>query len=466
MAPDQRKATQDAFSEEKCDLIVATVAFGMGIDRSNIRFVLHTAMPKSVEHYQQETGRAGRDGLEAECVLLHSSADFMLWKFIIEKSAAEPGVDPAYLPSALKHLKDMDRYCQGAVCRHKALVQYFGQTYSAPSCEACDTCLGDAEPVPDALVIAQKILSCVARVEQRFGINHVAQILHGHATDAISQRGHDKLSTFGLLQEHPRQAIQDWIRQLIAQEVLRQEGEEYPILRLNDASWEVMKGKRTVRLVQSVRREKVEKSSAETTSWGGVDRGLFEALRLLRTDRAEKLKVAATVIFSDATLRELARVRPSSLDRMRLVYGIGETKLRQFGSDVLAIIQQHCRQNNLAMDVAVRYERREKPARPSGRSSLQRDLAFDLFRQGAAIEDVMHQTQRGRSTVIDYLCDFIRGERAESISNWLSDEVFQRIASVVRQVGSERLKPIFIALGEKVSYDEIRIAVAYLERRA
>jgi ATP-dependent DNA helicase RecQ len=466
MAPDQRKATQDAFSEEKCDLIVATVAFGMGIDRSNIRFVLHTAMPKSVEHYQQETGRAGRDGLEAECVLLHSGADFMLWKFIIEKSAAEPGVDPGYLPSALKHLKDMDRYCQGAVCRHKALVQYFGQIHPAKSCGACDLCLGDAEPVSDSLVIAQKILSCVARVQERFGINHVAQILHGRATDAISQRGHDKLSTFGLLQEHPRQAIQDWIRQLVAQEVLRQEGEEYPILRLNDVSWEVMKGKRAVRLVQTARREKVEKSRADTSSWEGVDRPLFELLRETRTQWAEKLKVPPYVVFSDATLRELARVRPSSLDKMLLVYGIGETKLRQFGSDVLAIIQQHCRQNNLAMDVAVTYERREKPARPSGRSSLQRDLAFDLFRQGAAIEDVMHQTQRARSRVIDYLCDFIREQRVKSISNWLSDEVFQRIASVVRQEGSERLKPIFIALGEKVSYDEIRIAVAYLERRA
>jgi ATP-dependent DNA helicase RecQ len=464
MAPDQRKAAQDAFAEEKCDLIVATVAFGMGIDRSNIRFVLHTAMPKSVEHYQQETGRAGRDGLEAECVLLHSGADFMIWKFIIEKSAAEPGVDPAYLPSALKHLKDMNRYCQAAVCRHKALVQYFGQTYSAPSCESCDSCLGDGEPVPDSLVIAQKILSCVARVEQRFGVNHVAHVLHGRATEAISQRGHDKLSTFGLLQEHPRNAIQDWIRQLIGQGALVQEGDDYPILRLNDASWEVMKGKRTVRLVQSARRDKVEKSSAETTSWEGVDRGLFEALRLFRTDWAEKLKVAAFVIFSDATLRELARVRPSSLDRLRLVYGIGESKLRQFGPDLLEVIQQHCGQNNLAMDVAVTYARKEKPSRPPGRPNLQRDLAFDLFRQGAVIEDVMHQTQRGRNTVIDYLCDFIRQEPGVSISKWLSHEIFQRIASVVREVGRDRLKPIFIALGEKVSYDEIRIAVAYLER--
>ena len=159
-------------------------------------------------------------------------------------------------------------------------------------------------------------------------------------------------------------------------------------------------------------------------------------------------------------------MRPSSPERMRLVYGIGESKLRDFGPDVLKIIQEHCREKNLAMDIAVTFDRRQEPAQILKRSNLQRDLAFDLFRQGAVIEDVMHQTKRGRSTVIDYLCDFIRQEPDISISKWMSDEICQRIASVVREVGSDRLKPIFLALGEKVSYDEIRIAVAYLERGA
>src|SRR5262249_2516360 len=157
-------------AQEKCDLIVATVAFGMGIDRSNVRFVLHAAMPKSLEHYQQETGRAGRDGLEAECVLLYSGADTAGWRQILEKSAREPGVEPPFLPGALQPLEDMDRYCRGAVCRHRALVEYFGQAYDAPNCRACDLCLGDTEEVPDALVVAQKILSCVARVKEGFGI--------------------------------------------------------------------------------------------------------------------------------------------------------------------------------------------------------------------------------------------------------------------------------------------------------
>src|SRR5262249_20614412 len=190
LTKEERKAAQDAFAAERCDIIVATVAFGMGIDRSNIRFVLHAAMPKSIEHYQQETGRAGRDGLEAECVLLYSGGDAAKWRNIMTKSASESGADPQFLKSALKHLRDLDNYCQGAVCRHKALVAYFGQRYDAPTCQACDVCLGDTEPVPDADVIAQKILSCVARVQERFGVNHVVDVLRGANTEKIRQFEH------------------------------------------------------------------------------------------------------------------------------------------------------------------------------------------------------------------------------------------------------------------------------------
>src|SRR5262249_20434703 len=139
LSDQERRATQDAFMSEECDLVVATIAFGMGIDRSNIRFVLHTAMPKSLEHYQQESGRAGRDGLEAECVLLHSGADFMTWKAILEKNAEESGAGPVYLDGAMQHLGDVDRFARGAACRHRALVEYFGQTYESESCkDACD----------------------------------------------------------------------------------------------------------------------------------------------------------------------------------------------------------------------------------------------------------------------------------------------------------------------------------------
>jgi ATP-dependent DNA helicase RecQ len=471
---DQRRATQEAFAAEKCDIVVATVAFGMGIDRSNVRFVLHEAMPKSLEHYQQETGRAGRDGLEAECVLLHSGGDFLTWKSIIVKSAAEPGVDPAFLRGALQHLNDIDRYCRGAVCRHRALVQYFGQAYSAPSCAACDICLGDAEAVPDAVVIAQKILSCVARVKERFGIGHVVSVLRGEDTESVRKWAHDKLSTYGLLTEHGKADVRDWIYQLIGQEVLHQEeittvsGNKAPILRLNPGSWEVMRGQRTVRLMRPVRHKKDErpqKSKADTASWEGVDRDLFEALRLLRRQLAEARHWQPYLVFSDATLRELARVRPSTLEKMHLVYGVGDTKLRDFGGQFLKIVTAHSQERNLSMDNAVLHHI-EEPRKPLARANSMRDLALQLFRQQLVVEDVMHQTNRGRSTVFDYLAEWIREERPPSIATWVSQETYGRIAAAARQVGTSRLKPIFVALGEQVSYDEIRLVVAHLAAQA
>jgi ATP-dependent DNA helicase RecQ len=469
LTAEERHKAQEAFAAEECDLIVATVAFGMGIDRSNIRFVLHTGMPKSIEHYQQETGRAGRDGLEAECVLLHSGGDFLTWKFIIEKSASEPGVDPSFRVNSLRHLDDIDRYCRGAVCRHKALVQYFGQSLDVGVCGACDLCLGDTEEVPDALVIAQKILSCIARVEERFGIVYVAAVLRGENLEKIRKFGHDKLSTYGLLRDRSKAEIRDWIYQLIGQQVVAQTEDEYPVLRLNPASWEVMRKQREVRLLQPARKqkgEKPEKSRADTTSWEGVDRGLFEELRELRRQIAHARSLQPYMIFSDATLRELARVRPSNLQKMRLIYGVGDVKLRDFGGRFLQAVADFCRAHGLSTDNRPAPMRSPEPPRPSSRLNPQRTQAFEEFRQGATIEDVMRRTGRGRSTVVDYLCEFIREQRPASIAAWVSDAVHQQVAVAARQAGSARLRPIFIALGEKVPYDDIRLVLAHLAARA
>jgi ATP-dependent DNA helicase RecQ len=463
MTPEERKATQNDFAAERCDLVVATVAFGMGINRSNIRFVLHTGMPKSVEHYQQETGRAGRDGLEAECVLLHSGGDFVTWKTIIEKSSAEAGVSQDVIDSALKHLNDMDRYCRGAVCRHRALVEYFGQQFELPRCSACDLCLDETEGVPEAAVVAQKILSCVARVKQSFGINHVVGVLRGENTENIRKRGHDQLTTFGLLKDASKADIREWIHQLIGQGVVQQVGDEYPLLKLNEASWEVMKGNRPVRLVQMNRKVKAEKTKPDAVSWEGVDRGLFDALRELRRHLAEERDLPPYVVFHDTVIRELARVRPSTLERMRTISGIGDNKLREFGSRFLQTIDEYCRDQGLNRDQAhAPPANRPDQPRNSVRPNPTRDRAFELFRQRAVIEDVMHQTGKSRGTVTDYLCDFIHAERPQSVSAWLPDELYQRIKQTANQVGAERLKPIYLALGENVPYEQIRLVLAHM----
>ncbi len=342
LSQEERRDAQEKFSTEKCDLVVATVAFGMGIDRSNVRFVLHTAMPKSVEHYQQESGRAGRDGLEAECVLLYSGADFMTWKSMITETAT----DPEYVKSAIRHLNDMDRYCSGAACRHKALVEYFGQPFDSGPCNACDICLGETEEVADALIVAQKIVSCVVRVRESFGVSHVVGVLRGEDTERIRDRQHDQLSTYALLKGHSRHDVREWIYQLIAQEFLSQTRDEYPVLRLGARSREVLKGYAEVKLRQpAVRKKDAAPSSSMPRSQrssavddGPYDRDLFQALRTWRREEAQERGVPPYVIFSDRTLREVARVRPTTRYELRGIYGIGDAKLEAFGDALIGVI--------------------------------------------------------------------------------------------------------------------------------
>jgi ATP-dependent DNA helicase RecQ len=456
MSADDRRLAQDDFKADRCDIVVATIAFGMGIDRSNIRYVLHTALPKSVEHYQQETGRAGRDGLEAECVLLYSGADAVTWRKILEKSAAEPGVDADFLPNALKHLDDMDRYCRGGLCRHRVLVEYFGQEHPG-SCRACDVCLGDMESVPDAVIVAQKILSCVARVKERFGPGHIVCVLRGDANERVTSRGHQQLSTFGLLKDHAAREIRDWIHQLVAQEALVQSDDEYHILQLTPAAWEIMKGRRSVTLHRTFQ-TRVTKSRAAQVSWQGVDTGLFEHLRQIRLQRAEALGLPAYVVFSDVTLRALAAVRPTSLDRMRLIRGIGDRKLMDFGDEFTEAIHDYCRKNNLPTDItAALVDGKEK--KPS-RRKLQ---AYEWFREGRDLDAVTKWLGLARRTVCGYLCDYIRLERPGSIARWVPDERYQPIANAAKQIGGQRLTPLFEALHGQHSYDEIRLVVTHLD---
>jgi ATP-dependent DNA helicase RecQ len=347
MEADERRRTQDEFASEAIDVVAATVAFGMGIDRSDVRCVIHAAMPKSIEHYQQETGRAGRDGLEAECVLLYSAADAMRWESLVERSAAEADAAPEIIAASRELLNHMRRLCAGVHCRHRKLSEYFGQAYMKPNCEACDVCLNEVEGLADATLTAQKILSCVARAGESFGAEHIIEILLGASTERIRRWHHEELSTYGLMKGTDRKTLMNLLFQLIDDGLLERTSDERPVLRLNDASREVLRGNRTVQLLQP--KIKVRKTRYDEKSWEEVDTGLFDALRTLRRKLAEARGVPAYVVFNDATLRDMARAKPRSRDALLNIRGVGERKLADLGLLFLEVIENYCRENRLPL---------------------------------------------------------------------------------------------------------------------
>jgi ATP-dependent DNA helicase RecQ len=331
---DTRRRNQEAFLNEEIDVMVATVAFGMGIDRSDVRFVVHAGAPQSLEQYQQEAGRAGRDGLPAECVLVSSPADFARWKSLLEK-------DGTWTESARTLLRDMERYAAATSCRHRALVGYFGQQLAPGPCGACDWCLGELEQVGDAGVLSQKILSAVARTGQRFGVGHVVAVLRGETSETVTARRHHELSVFGLLRHLSPAELRGYLDQLTQGGFLARAGDQYPTLHLTNAGAELLRGRGEVVLYRQPRPtgSRSRKPGARgDASWANVDQGLFEALRALRVELARARGVPPYVIFHDTTLRELARLKPSTIEALYAVTGIGARKAEQFGQAVLDVI--------------------------------------------------------------------------------------------------------------------------------
>jgi ATP-dependent DNA helicase RecQ len=347
-----RARVQDDFVNERLDVVVATIAFGMGIDRSNVRYVVHANTPKSIEHYQQEAGRAGRDGLPADCVLLYGAADLVTHRRL---ATMDGPLSPERERALDRQLREIGRYAVAPVCRHRLLTEHFGQPYPAPGnearadgCGSCDVCLGETKELPanQALTTAQKIISAAWRLEGRFGPGQCVDVLLGKATDKSERAGHDRLSVFGLLKDAGETAVRAWIDQLVVQGflALREEG-VYSFLVITDAGRALCKGSGSVRLgvveerpTKSERRTRTPAAGTAAASVGPVDQPLFERLRTLRKLLAAKSGVPPYVVFHDSTLQAIAAAKPTSVEQLVGLKGIGERKAARYGAQVLAVV--------------------------------------------------------------------------------------------------------------------------------
>ncbi|MCG2711992.1 MAG: ATP-dependent DNA helicase, partial [Candidatus Omnitrophica bacterium] len=339
MSDEQRHINQEKFIKEDVDIIVATVAFGMGIDRSNIRFVIHAGMPKSIEHYQQETGRAGRDGLPAFCYMFYSAGDYQLWSFFAKKSAER---------DVLMHkLSRMYDFCAQPQCRHKVLVNYFSQMYEKDGCDACDYCLKELDMVENPLVIARNILSCVDTVKQQrygFGAGYVTDVLRGRIIDKITNLRHHELAVFGVMANESIAFIRYMIEQLIGQGFLAR-NDEFSTLFITEKAQLVLNARITPVLARPLQREKKKQVTKQNSIrrakvWAGVDQDLFERLRQKRAELAREKGVPAFIIFGDKTLLDMADKKPLTKDAFAEIYGVGEQKLKTYADVFIDIIAE------------------------------------------------------------------------------------------------------------------------------